>query len=573
MTYMRTIGSGLVAGALALSLASCGDSKDKQEQAAQEAVAESALLAYAPANTPYVFTNSRPFPRSITEKLLVNTNDDLAQADKQLQQAMETAEFDTPEEKQMMVLLQAISAELQGKMSADGLASLGLLIDGRSLVYGMGVLPVLRTEIGDAQKVQDFIARIEQRSGMSAPQKKLGEQSYHRFELEQLVGIMAVTDEYFIAALLPAKAEADLLPLVLGETMPSPSLADNDAFKQLIKDNGYLGYGEGYIDLVKFTEMALGESQGVNALIFSALDGAPAELSPQCSKMVKSLVQSVPRITGGFTEMSDSGYSLEAVIETSSDIAARLQKIASPVPGLGIDNGAMLSLGLALNLPELRDALKSGMMSVLEQGKGCEMVDEQEITKSMQGLDMMFNPMVTGLKGFNLQVNDMVFDPQNITPKSVDAQLLLAADDPRSVTGLLGLLDPSFTQLQIPGDGTPVTLPLDALSPDAPVTHIAIKDRALVVSTGGDATSKSAAAFIAALASPAPIFALNYNGAKLLERLSAVEPQIMQNIGGDEDMLAGYEGFKESSKIYGPISVQVAGSAKGLVINQKVILQ
>jgi len=151
MTYMRTIGSGLVAGALALSLASCGDSKDKQEQAAQEAVAESALLAYAPANTPYVFTNSRPFPRSITEKLLVNTNDDLAQADKQLQQAMETAEFDTPEEKQMMVLLQAISAELQGKMSADGLASLGLLIDGRSLVYGMGVLPVLRTEIGDAQ--------------------------------------------------------------------------------------------------------------------------------------------------------------------------------------------------------------------------------------------------------------------------------------------------------------------------------------------------------------------------------------------------------------------------------------
>ena len=199
--------------------------------------------------------------------------------------------------------------------------------------------------------------------------------------------------------------------------MPAPSLADNETFKQLIGDNGYLGYGEGYIDLVKFSEFALGESQGTNALIFSALDGVPADLSPACNRMVKDLVQSVPRITGGFTEVSDNSYSLKAVVETSTDIAARLQRIASPVPGLGIENNALLSLGLALNLPELRDALKAGMLSVMEQGKGCEMVDEQEMTQSMQGLDMVFNPMVTGLKGFNLQVNDLIFDPQNVTPE------------------------------------------------------------------------------------------------------------------------------------------------------------
>jgi hypothetical protein len=574
MVYMRTITGGLAAGMLALSLASCGDSKDKQEQAAaQESVAESALLAYAPADTPYVFTNSRPFPRSITEKLLANANADLARADKELQEAIATEELDTQEAKQLMVLFQAVTAELQGKMSADGLESLGLLIDGRSLVYGMGMLPVVRTEIGDSQKVQDFISRVEQRSGMTALQQKQGEQSYRRFELEQLVGIIAVTDKYLVAALLPAKAEAELLPLVLGEKMPSPSLADNDTFKQLVKDNGYLGYGEGYIDLVRFSEIALGESQGVNALIFSALDGVPAELSPACNKMVKGLVQSVPRIIGGFTEVSESGYSLKGVIETSTDIAARLKRIASPVPGLGIDNDAMLSLGLALNLIELRDALKSGMMSVQQQGKGCEMVDEQEITQSMQGLDMMFNPMVTGLKGFNLQVNDMVFDPQNVTPKSVDAHLLLAADDPRSVSGMLSMLNHKFTQLQIPTDGTPVALPLEELSPDAPATYIAIKGKALVVSTGGDAKSKSATAFMAPLASPSPMFALNYNGEKLLERLSAVEDQIMLKIEGDEDMLAGYQGFKNSSKTYGPISVAVTASDKGLVIEQKVMLR
>ncbi len=573
MGYLAKAFTGLAAGVLTLSLASCGDSQEQAVQEAEEAVAESALLAYAPADTPYVFTNSRPLPRGLIEKMLVNANVELQTADKDLQQLLTSEEFKSPQEKQFVALLQAISAELKGKMSADGLASLGLLIDGKNLVYGMGVLPVIRTEISDAQKVEELIARIEQRSGLTAAQQKLGEQSYRRFDFEQLVGIMAISDKYLIAALLPVKAEADMLPLVLGDEMPSPSLADTDTFKQLVKDNAYMGYGEGYIDLVKFTEIALGESQGVNEMIFTALDGVPPELSPACSTMIKNLVQSVPRITGGFSEVSENSYSMKAVFETSSDIAARLQRFASPVPGLGVSSDAMLSLGLGLNLPELRDGLKAAMSNLIEQGKGCEMIDEQEITSSMQGLDMMFNPMVTGLKGFNLQVNDLVFEQQSMKPKTVDAQLLLAAEDPRSVTGMLGMLSHKFTQLQIPDDGTPVALPLQDLSPDAPVTHIAIKDKALVVTTGDDAGKMSAAAFSAPLASPAPLFALNYNGAKLLDRLSAVEEQIMQSMQGDEDMQAGYQAFKDSSEIYGLISLKVTGTDKGLMINQKVMFQ
>lgn len=572
MRYLSVLSSGLVAGAMALSLASCGDDKGKQEQAAVEAVAESELLAYAPADTPYVFTNSLPFPRTVTEKLLVNADAELEQAAIELQQLRDTGSLEMPAQEQLMALAQAVVAELQGKMSADGLASLGLLIDARSLVYGMGILPVIRTEISDSQKVEDFLERVEQRSGMAASRQELGEQSYRRIDLEQLVGILAVTDKYLIAALLPPKAEAELLPLVLGQRMPAPSLADTNIIQQLVKDNGYLGYGEGYIDLVRFTEFALGESQGVNAAIFSALEVEPSELSPACNRMMKELVQSVTRVTGGFTEVTDSSYSLKGVVETSADIAARLQRIATPVPGLGMENNAMLSLGLALNLPELRDGLNAGMLHVLEQGRGCELVDEQEINQSMQGLNMLFNPMVTGLKGFNFQVDDLTFDPQSATPTSVDARMLLAAEDPRSVSGMLGMLNHKFTQLQIPADGTPVVLPLEELSPDAPVTHIAIKGKALVLSTGGDAKAKSAAAFTAPLASPPPIFAVNYNGAKLLERLSAVENQIMQRIQGDEDMLAGYQSFKDSSKIYGPMSLQVTGTEKGLEITQSVML-
>ena len=69
------------------------------------------------------------------------------------------------------------------------------------------------------------------------------------------------------------------------------------------------------------------------------------------------------------------------------------------------------------------------------------------------------------------------------------------------------------------------------------------------------------------------MLAVDYNGAKLLERLSAVEDQLMQNIQGDEDMLAGYQSFKDSSKTYGQVSVRVTGSAQGLVINQSVMLK
>ena len=105
MESLRAVNKGLMAVALVLSLASCGDSKDGQEQAAVEAVAASGLLAYAPAETPYVFTNSRPFPRVITEKLLLNADAELEHAAAELQRAIDTEPFDTAEEKQLMTLV------------------------------------------------------------------------------------------------------------------------------------------------------------------------------------------------------------------------------------------------------------------------------------------------------------------------------------------------------------------------------------------------------------------------------------------------------------------------------------
>lgn len=564
------------ATSMALALVACGD-KDKEEQKqATQAVEKLDMLRYVPADTPYVFANARPLPDKLTARLLSSASKELERSTPEMIASLEASAAEDPDLQPLSALLKALVEELKGKISAEGLASLGIPANGQTLMYGLGMLPVIRAEILDAAKVEALIGRIEQRAAMSAKQLEHQGIRYREFELGELVGILAVNDKQLVAALLPTAEQAQLLPVALGLQMPDKSLAKSGAFKKMLEDNGLAGYGDGYVDLVHITEMALGESKGVNALIWNALDTEPTEISAGCRFMAKAMAQSVPRFSAGMSAASDDSYTMKAVFETSPTIAGHLQKIAAPVPGVGKPGSSLVSIGAGMDLPALRDAAKAAILEMQKISANCEEVDQDELKQSLLSLDMALNPMASGVKGFNLLLNDIAIDPNAMESSKVDANLLLAVADPKGTFALFSMLNPEFATLQLPDDGTPVALPLEAMMPTSPKVWVAAKGSSLAFTTNTDAKAGVSSLFAAPVSDPAPILSVSYDGSKLAAKLEpAVEP-IANSQDDDEsanEMRDIYAAFRDSAADYDRIDLSVMGGARGLVIQQQVKLK
>ncbi len=568
----------LLAGILAVGVAGCSDSDKAEKAAAEEAIAEFDLLSLVPADSPYVFAGSRKLPQELSEKILKASAVTLNDGSLRAELAASGADTDDAGQ-EIMKLVDAFLAELEGKMSVEGLASLGLPINGRSLIYGLGMLPVAWTEVLDAGKVEAFLSRVEERSGMQAEKLTRGDISYRRFELDKLVGILAVGKDHLIMAVLPAKSETDMLPLVFGETRPEKSLADTGAFKEFSSKRKFLGYGDGYIDLVRMAEMALGESQGINAQVLQALGASPKELSAACQDFVKTTVQSVPMISFGYTEMTNQKYAAKATVETSPGVAGWLQKMSAPVPGVGVPNDGMISLGMGFDLPQIRDGIKAMLRNFLETGKGCELVNEEELAQAMQGVDVAFNPMLLGMgiKGFGVTVNNVEVDTQTMTPKAIDAQILLAAADPKGMFSMAGMLSPQLAQLDIPVDGTPVQVPLEGLSPMAPPTFAAIKGQALALMTGEKAPDGIDKVLSAPAADTPPFFSLSYDAGKLFQTIGPPMKNMVESAQENspvyQSMQNSYKSLETAAGIYTKFDFRVLGTEHGLEIDAVVNLK
>lgn len=568
------LGRIFAAGALALSLAACSDSEDKKEQkAAVEAAAEFSLLGQVPADSPYVMVGSRRMPLSLSEKMVKAAAADIDNGIVRKMLATEMEADGVSED--VRKLADAILFEFEGKMNAEGLKSMGVSINGRSLVYGLGLLPVAWMEIEDPVKVEALLSRIEEKSGMKAEKLTSGEMNYRRFVLDDLVALLGVNKEWVVFAMLPAKAEKELLPLAFGETRPEKSLLDTGNFKRFIEQRKFLGYGDGYIDLVRLTEMFLGEAEGVNAQVFKAIGKDPRELSPACRSLVKTTVQSVPLISFGFTEATDSTYVIKGTVETSPAVAAWLKKMVAPVPGVGMDTDAMFSFGMGVDLPQVRDGLKAMMRSFIENGKGCEMVNEQELTQMMQGMDMMLNPMFAGIKGFEIGVNDLELDPQTMSPKAVDAQLVLASVDPKGMFGMLGMLNPRFAQIDVPVDGTPVQLPVDSVASMAPPTYAAIKGEILALKLGDKAPAGIARLLEAPVAEVPPLLAVSYNPEKLFSAVAPGLKQMMETMQDEDtdDLKSAYQSLETAAAIYKHGEFHMRGTDMGMEFESSAVLK
>ncbi len=569
------LGRIFIAGALAMGLIACSDSGDKKGQkAAVEAAAEFSLLDQVPADAPYVIVGSRPMPLGLSEKMTKAAATDIDNGELRKMLAAVREEDDVSED--LVKLGDVVLSEFEGKMNAEGFKSMGLSINGRRLLYGLGILPVIWLEIEDPVKVEALLSRIEKKSGMKAEKLTSGEMNYRRFVLgDDLIAVLGVNKKWVVFAMLPAKSEKELLPLAFGETRPDKSLQDTGSFKKFIEKHKFLGYGDGYIDLVRLAEMALGESEGVNAQVLRALGTTPRDMSPACRNFMKTTVQSVPLISFGFTEATDSKYVIKGAVETSPAVAAWLKKMAAPVPGVGMDSDAMFSFGIGMDLPQVRDGLKAMIRSFMENSRDCELVDKKELTQAMQGMDMMLNPMIAGIKGFEISVNNLELDPQTMSPKAVDAQLVLASVDPKGMFGMLGMFSPQIAKIDVPEDGTPVQLPIGTMAPMAPPAYAAIKGEVLALKLGEKSPTGIDKLLKTPVAEVPPLLAVSYNPEKMFNAIAPGLKDMIASMQGEDadDLRSAYDSLETAAAVYKYAEFRMMGTDRGMEFESTVVLK
>ena len=77
-------------------------------------------------------------------------------------------------------------------------------------IYGMGVFPVVRVSLKDADALRSAIARVEAASGIDFAQRSLGANEYWKIsDGEAQAGVyIAILDDHLAISMFPTSAEA-----------------------------------------------------------------------------------------------------------------------------------------------------------------------------------------------------------------------------------------------------------------------------------------------------------------------------------------------------------------------------
>ena len=544
------------------------------------------LLRHVPADTPYVFVTSRQLPDILREKLADYYAEQMAMQRASLirirEPLDEAPQTDPMVERAIRALdvVDAVLAEFEGRTTAAQVRELGIEPVTRSVFYGIGVLPAMRIEIADAQKLNAMLDRVEQRADLSVEHAILNEQAYRRFDLGQLDLVLSVDNKYIIAGLLPDTLFERELPMLLGQADPTSSMADSGDIQSLIGRYGFTGYGEGFIELDSLLAILQGKAGGLNAEVMQALGAPPLPIPQGCAPLGESLVAGMPRMVVGVSEAEASQIAVRSIWESTPGVADYLQKLAAPVPGVGGSHDGLLAVGMGIDLPQLRNAIEALLRQVMAAGDTCEWVQPDKLQAVIPQLNLALGPMTAGIKGFNLRIEDLRLDSETLEPVDVRAGVLAAVDDPRGVFALGAMFNPALAALEIPTDGTLVELsPELGMDVAMPPLQVAIKDKALLLLAGEESASMAQPLLDAAVLEPAPILAFDYGVHKLMERFGTFGDQAIERLRAQgqtemaEELNDQLAVFRSQSKLFDHLSMSMYADDKGLIMDQVMTLR
>ncbi len=512
MKFTRTL--ALIAGS-ALFLAAC----DQQSEQATVAVQENTnpLLEYVPADTAYVFADLEATPKEITDAYITRFQPALDVISEEIIRFQTDYESGNYEGNQMAKLATAILDELGGSLSADKLANLGISLQAHHAVYAMGVFPVIRIELDDADKFRAVIARIEIEMGFEIPEKNLNGSAYwHLSEEDMPVGLyIAILDQQLALSAFPINAEGNLLAAFLGQEMPTQSMASTNALAIMNSKKGYTGYGSGIIDLQRLADEFLNADSATRTYLGPEMVQELPVLDAVCTAEIKAMVAKAPRMTAGSTKLTANEIAMRYELEIESSLAASLASLVSDTP-VAVDGDQLLSGSLAIQVGKLRSFVLEKVNAIVTTPYECEILQDlnQSATELVTQLNVPMPPMINNLMGVRILVDD--FNPATQPPEGTGL-IALHVDKPEMFVGMASMMVPGFEALDLANQSDPVRIPAEMLHMEGLEVSALMGDNAIGASVG-EKQAKGLKAFMAAKPQDGgTFFSVSYDLARQVE--------------------------------------------------------
>ena len=458
--YVRVSGLALVAFAV-VGLVACGrgDSGDVWTD-------ESGLLKYVPADSPYVFAQGEATPDEVMDKLgpwLESLATAYVQTFRTALQGQEGTAFNG-EQLRMVNEMLTIAGEL---MTAEGLADAGITRESKVLIYGSGLLPVMRMTLTDGAKLEAAIARIESTAGVTSTEGTIGGQSYRYWGDDNARLVMAIVDSEVVFTATPTNLADQHLGLVLGDDLPANNIAASGKLDAIAEKYGFGSYWVGFVDVPQIAATFLDDpTAGIDAELLALAEYDHSMISPVCKTEIAGLAAVAPRLVVGYTALDAEQMAMNMVLELREDIAAGLQTIPAPVPGNGTFRADIMTVGMGFDVQAALDFVEARMDAIEADPFRCEYFAQLSAmipTGRQMLMSQQMPPDVYAFKGMVIGL-DAIEGLEQLAnggmPTEISARVLVASDNAPNLVAMGSMFSPELGAMQPNGNPVRVNVPI-----------------------------------------------------------------------------------------------------------------
>ncbi|MDH3848040.1 MAG: hypothetical protein OEV05_09625 [Gammaproteobacteria bacterium] len=560
----------------ALGVAACGKSTEEPE-IASPLTDNSGLLRYVPADTPYVFGTVAPPPDEFMDRIEPKVDRLLKAQSEFLRVVASEVQTGDGEDSAEAEPIGAVMDELRSLMSLEGLREAGVTRDSTVILYGNGLLPVLRVALSDASLFEDLISRIEAEAGEQLPVAEVDGNPYRYVEDEGIRLVIATIGNEFVLTAAPESLDDAALARLLGLTLPAESIADSGKLRDIANEYGYLHEYVGLVDTVRLADTFIEEPEGLDARLLDIMGYDAGALSDVCKAELRSLAKIAPRVVAGYEEVSAGKIRSTTVVELRDDIAAEITAFAAPVPGLGRIYDGLFSLGMSLKAEAIRSFFDTHVAALRENPWECEhLADAQDglFAASEQALAQPVPPVLYDFHGFLLVVEDMEgFDfGRKQPPESLDASFLLAIDNAQGLLAMGQAMIPQLAEMNIEPDGKARRFDLPEAEAGAESAWIALTDSAIALSVSEDGETVLPAMLKAEGVTPPPFMSMGLDGARYYTALAAAMREDDDEEMSEEMREALADVMTVAADFYERLQIDVTFTDRGIEIDTDMSL-
>ena len=564
----------LLLAACALAVAGCG--KSKEEAAASLLTDSSGLLRYVPADTPYVFGSLAPPPDEFLDRIEPKVDRLLAAYSEMLGVVMAEAQSEGGDAEELEKY-DALVTEVRSLLSLEGLNEAGLTRDSTGLLYGNGLLPVLRVTLSDDSLFDDFITRIEAKAGEQLAVGEVDGLPYRFIEDEGVRIIIATADDQFVLTVAPDSLDDAALARLLGLELPAENIAQTGKLLEIAKEYDLMHEYVGLVDTVRVVDTFIDEPGDLDALLLEMAGYDATNLSDDCKAEIRALAGIAPRVVTGYEEVSAERIRSVAVVELRKDIASEFTTFVSRVPGLGAIYDSLFSFGMSMNIEALRSFFDKRVAALEEQPWECEhLADLQDglFAAREQALAQPVPPVIYDLNGFLAIVDELEgFDPgKKRPPDSIDASFLLAIDNAQGLLAMGQAMIPELAELTIEPDGKAHQFELPDTGSGAEKAWVALQESAIALSVSEDAETALPALLKAEGSMPPPFMSMGLDGERYYKLIGDAMRASDDEEMSEEMRAAVSDVLEVAAEFYERLQVDVTFTARGVEIDSDLTL-